>query len=128
MKIKTIKQIDVDDWDEFISKTYGKIYSFQQQDGCKDRGIVNISVPYNDGDEYEEVTQIPFKVNGSHWGVNFETWLSTDSDETRKHFSSDWENAIFWDRNFYPYIGCVVDDLYKKGLLKEGTYQINIDW
>lgn len=45
MNIKLIKQIEVDDWDDLVRKTYGKIYCFQQQDGCKDRGVENISVP-----------------------------------------------------------------------------------
>lgn len=42
MNIKTIKQIDVSDWDALVTKTYGRPYSFQQQDGCKERQSVGI--------------------------------------------------------------------------------------
>ena len=42
MNIKTIKQIDVSDWDALVTKTYCRPYSFQQQDGCKERQSVGI--------------------------------------------------------------------------------------
>ena len=45
LKYKTIKMVDVHDWDKLVSSTYGKIYSFQQQDGCQSRGVVNLSIP-----------------------------------------------------------------------------------
>jgi hypothetical protein len=38
LKTKTVQVIQVADWDKFVSEVYGKIYSFQQQDGCKQRG------------------------------------------------------------------------------------------
>jgi hypothetical protein len=127
MNIKTIKQIDVDEWDNLVEQTYGKIYSFQQQDDCQPRGIVNITVPSNYVEDFEN-TEIPFEVNGSEMGVSFETWLNTTPEETRKHFKDDFENRLFWDRNFYPSIDMIINDLHSKGLLEEGKYQINIDW
>ena len=33
-----------------------------------------------------------------------------------------------WERNFYPNIQAVANDLYKKGLLETGDYWIDIDW
>jgi hypothetical protein len=127
MNIKTIKQIDVDEWDNLVEQTYGKIYSFQQQDDCQPRGIVNITVPSNYVEDFEN-TEIPFEVNGYEMGVSFETWLNTTPEETRKHFKEDYENRLFWDRNFYPSIDMIINDLHSKGLLEEGKYQINIDW
>ena len=127
MKIKTIKQINVDEWDGLVEQTYGKIYSFQQQDGCQSRGIVYISVPSNYVEDFEN-TEIPFEVNGEEMGVSFETWLNTTPEETRKHFKEDYKNRLFWDRNFYPSIDMIINDLHSKGLLEEGEYQINIDW
>jgi hypothetical protein len=32
IKTRKLEMIDVDDWDDFIEKTYGRPYSFQQQD------------------------------------------------------------------------------------------------
>lgn len=35
IKTKSVKIIEVNDFDNLVSKTYGRTYSFQQQDGCK---------------------------------------------------------------------------------------------
>lgn len=79
LKTKTVKQESVQDWDEFVSSTYGKPYAFQQQDGCKERGTEEITVPevYVDCD-YEE-TEISFEANGKEMGVSFETWLNRET-------------------------------------------------
>ena len=45
LNIKTKKIISVQDWDRLVEKTYGRIYSFQQQDDCKERQTVDIVVP-----------------------------------------------------------------------------------
>lgn len=45
LNIQTKKVIEVDDWNEFVKEFYGKPYNFQQQDGCKDRGVFHLEVP-----------------------------------------------------------------------------------
>lgn len=127
MKFKNVKQIDVDDWDDLVTKTYGKPYNFQQQDGCKERGTEDITIPVDDT-EYFKNTKIPFKVNGNKMGISFETWLNTNPEDTRKHFEDDYQNEVFWERNFYPHISMIINDLYSKGLLEAGEYEIKIDW
>jgi hypothetical protein len=129
LKTKTIKVVSVQDWDDLVTKTYGKPYMFQQQDGCKPRGTDYFSVPSEewDGDCHED-DEIPFEVNGKEMGVTFESWLKTNPEDTRKHFNSDWENRLFWERNFYPHLEMIVNDLHAKGLLEEGEYMIDIDW
>lgn len=127
IKYSLKKQIEVQDWDKLIEKTYGKIYSFQQQDGCKDRGIETISVPYEWVDDYE-VDMLPFEVNGVKKGVSFQSWLNTSPEETAKQFRYDWENRLFWDRNFYPHVSMIINDLHFRGILEEGEYDIKIDW
>jgi len=125
--IKEVKQITVHDWDSFVEKTYGKPYSFQQQNGCKDRGIEVI----NTHDEYAEdfeATEIPFEINGEEMGVSFQTWLNTNPEDTAKHFNQSWGNNLFWERNFYPEANMIAKDLFEKGLLPKGEYQIEIDW
>ncbi len=52
MKTRTEKVIDVGDWDDLVTETYGRIYSFQQQDGCKERGTFQFEVP-SEGYDYE---------------------------------------------------------------------------
>jgi len=129
MKIKTVKQISVQDWDNLVSTTYNRPYSFQQQDGCKERGVEDISVPVKESwvEDFEN-TEIPFIVNGQEMGVSFETWLNTTPEDTRKHFKEDYQNSLFWDRNFYPHVSMIINDLHSKGLLEAGEYEIKIDW
>lgn len=40
LKYTNKKVISVQDWDELVQETYGKPYSFQQQNGCQDREII----------------------------------------------------------------------------------------
>lgn len=45
LRIREEKVIDVSDWDDLVQETYDRPYSFQQQDGCKERQRVRIIVP-----------------------------------------------------------------------------------
>jgi hypothetical protein len=138
LKATTVQVIQVSDWDEFVSEVYGKIYSFQQQDDCKPRGTYPFSVPSQGvkwcAEQFDyENTEIPFEVNGEEMGVSFETWLNTKVEDTEKHFQSHpcgvvFAVELFWERNFYPRVETIIWDLYKRGLLDEGEYMINIDW
>ena len=152
---KKIKQIDLLDWDELVEKTYGKIYSFQQQDGCKSRGFEIITTDSKwEEDEYEdyevrdyENDTIPEIINGGEMGVSFKAWLARDpntplnpsddeleecyyyNDEDKEEWKKDEDHIeLFWQRNFYPNANAIAEDLCKRGLLKPGRYQINIDW
>jgi len=129
LKTKTVKTITLQDWDEFVMSVYGKPYHLQQQDGCKGRGTEEITVPDEWADDHE-ATEIPFEVNGNEMGVSFETWLNTSPEDTAKHFNPDyeWENRLFWDRNFYPNVSMIANDLHSKGLIEPGEYVIVIDW
>jgi hypothetical protein len=126
MKISNVKMIDVYDWDRLVSDTYGRVYSFQQQEGCKDRGVFHLTVPTEEINEEYMNDSIPEEVNGEEMGVKFNVWLSKDP--KIHNFESKWENDLFWERNFYPDINIVANDLYKKGLIEKGNYIINIDW
>lgn len=130
MKIKTIQSIDVQEWDALVQKTYGRIYSLQQQDGCKDRGLEHISIP--DPHPYDcENDTVPEKVNGDEMGVSFAAWLARDPKQLLDT-DNEWERSngldLFWRRNFYPTLDTVAQDLYVRGLLPAGEYQIVIDW
>lgn len=43
--MRNVVIMDVQEWDALVTSTYGKPYSFQQQDGCKERGIEYFSLP-----------------------------------------------------------------------------------
>jgi hypothetical protein len=66
IRIQTKQVIDVQDWDQLVIETYGKPYSFQQQDGCHSRGNVNITIP-DSCDDFENVT-VPEEINGDEMG------------------------------------------------------------
>jgi hypothetical protein len=126
---KTKHVVEVRDWDTFVTEVYKRPYSFQQQEGCKQRGTWEFSIPFDDDWDYEEETydEIPIKVNGERMGVKFGVWLSKDPEE--KFFpDNSFSERLFWGRNFYPDKNTLVKDLEKKELLPEGDYIINIDW
>ena len=130
LHIQTKQFIDEDDWSGFVSEHYGKIYSFQQQDGCKERGIYQFSVPDKYPEDFENDT-IPEVVNGDEMGVSFKAWLERDIKQPLNS-KDQWDRTrgtdLFWKRNFYPHISMIVNDLHEKGLLPAGEYVINIDW
>jgi len=83
LRIKNVKMIDCQDWDNLVSSTYDKPYCFQQQDGCQSRGIVNLEVPCDWADEQEDEMhdEIPEIINGEVMGVKFQKWLERDTKE-----------------------------------------------
>lgn len=126
LKFENTKVVQVSDWDDLVKKTYGKPYSFQQQDGCQSRGIVRIEVP-SDGYDFENLS-IPEEINGDETGVSFASWLARDVTQTVGDETSSWSIPMFWERNFYPSMDILIDDLHAKGLLDAGEYVIHIDW
>lgn len=126
--VKNVKMIEVHDWDQLVSDTYNRPYSFQQQDGCKSIGTHTLTIPSDDDCDSYMNDSIPDVINGSEMGVKFKAWLERDPKEPVGDRADDWEIELFWDRNFYPDIYTVANDLHDKGLLEAGEYIINIDW
>jgi len=134
VKIKNVKLIDVSDWNKLVSETYGKVYDFQQQEGCQDRGQFKLIIPSGYEDDEEEMNyEIPEIVNNDTMGVKFEKWLERDPkqvvhDESVGIRNEQWAIDMWWQRNFYPSIFTVANDLYKRGLIDAGEYFIDINW
>ena len=128
MKIRVENVIDVQVWDDIVTKTYKRPYSFQQQDGCKDRGMFSITVP-DYGEDYENDT-VPEVVNHDDRGVSFAAWLARNPIQplTGEGDGDIFSLGLWWDRNFYPNVQMIANDLHAKGLLDVGNYMINIDW
>ena len=126
MKKKQV--IEVSEWDALVEKTYGRTYKLQQQDGCQSRGTVEIKVPAEASD-YERET-VPEEVNHATMGVSFKAWLARDPKQKLSDPESqeDWETELWWERNFYPDVQMVANDLHAKGLLAAGEHTILIDW
>lgn len=123
MKLETrkVNMISDSEWDEFVKSVYAKPYSFQQQDGCKERGTFEFSVPGICFD-YENNNLEDNYGDNDEMGVSFKAWLDGIPEK------GNWRNTTWWERNFYPDVSMIIADLYKKGYLEEGDYCINIDW
>lgn len=127
-KYKNMRVIRVQDWDKLVSGVYGKPYSFQQQNGCQSRGTFYLSIPSNDTMDDEMDDEIPEIVNSPIMGVKFEKWLERDPKKPLSGGSDIRGTNMWWKRNFYPDINTLANDLYKRGLIDEGEYLIEIDW
>ena len=88
LQIKSVNVISVQDFDRLVITTYGRPYSFQQQDGCKERQRVSIEIPSLTYDDERDI--IPEVVNGPEMGVSFQAWLDRDPE---KILESDKENS-----------------------------------
>ena len=127
-RIRTELVIDVSDWDHLVETTYGRPYSFQQQDGCKPRGREHLHIGSTwEPDDFEE-DSVPDVINGEEMGVSFAAWLARDPKEWNGKEGDERYLDLFWGRNFYPTAESVGHDLLKRGLIEAGTYTIDIDW
>ena len=93
--------------------------------------------------------KIPEIINDEHnMGIKFNVWLNRDpkdplnpSDSELKSCNYYYDSSdrkkwcedighinLFWERNFYPCLQSVANDLHKKGLIEAGDYSIEIDW
>lgn len=129
IKFDTKKIISVCDFDKLVQETYGRPYSFQQQDGCKERGMYSITVPCDDPYDYENDT-VPEVINHEEMGVSFKAWLGRDPKQHLNTGDRDhkYRLSMWYGRNFYPSEEMIVNDLYEKGLLDAGQYEIKVDW
>lgn len=133
MKIRKKNVISLQDWDDLVQKTYGRVYSLQQQDGCQGRGTRCFTLPLTNDWGSTDFTNdtVPEEVNGKEMGVSFKAWLARDPKaplKDKEYEGKQWGIDLWWYRNFYPSMEVIADDLYKKGLLEAGEYLIDIDW
>lgn len=126
IKIQTKQIISVQDWDDLVEKTYGKPYSFQQQQGCMERQNIGITIP-EDATDFEN-DEVPEVINGEEMGVSFAAWLARDPKEWNGVEEDSRFLHLFWFRNFYPDVQMVANDLHARGLIPAGEYTIVIDW
>jgi hypothetical protein len=126
LTISDHKHIQSSDLDRLIRETYGRPYCFQQQDGCKGRGIEYVSVPAEPYDHRAHA--LPEVINGEEMGVSFAAWLARDPKAPVGKRTEDYAIELFWHRNFYPHQSMVLNDLHARGLLPPGKYVIVIDW
>ena len=126
--MKTKQVIELSEWNKVVKKTYGRLYNLQQQDGCQPRGPVNFTVPDEPSDY--ELDTVPEEVNHETMGVRFAAWLARDPKQklADPDAQEDYCLELWWERNFYPDLQMVANDLHTKGLLPAGDHTILIDW
>ena len=129
LKINTVKMIPLIEWNRFVSEVYGRPYHFQQQDGCISQGTFELTVPSEEAYDHENDT-LPEIVNHEEMGVSFSAWLKRDPETplNGEKDCRDFHIRLWWERNFYPDILMVANDLHSKGLLEAGEYVIDISW
>lgn len=128
LKSKQVTMIECGDLDGFVEETYGRIYNFQQQDDCKERGIEYITVPVKLPFDFKNDT-VPEIINDPKMGVSFKAWLERDPMQPLSNSDDpDYHLELWWTRNFYPSLDMIMNDLHEKGLIEAGNYAINIDW
>lgn len=127
--MKPVMMIPVEEFDDLVQETYGRTYSFQQQDGCKNRGTEHFTVPVQHPVDYNRGT-VPENVNDPVMGVSFSAWLSRDPTQLLNNADDDDEFHLemWWERNFYPSVDMILNDLHARGVLAAGDYCIDIDW
>ena len=138
LNTQKINMIDDEDWDNFVEHIYGRPYNFQQQNGCRNRGVVKFRILDGEvysseyGDEHDEIPEI---TNTEVMCVKFDAWLERDpkkpipqDEEEDSEEYTLWRTELWWHRNFYPHLDKLIEDLHGKGLLDEGEYAIEIDW
>jgi len=133
MKLKTKTEIVIDDsdWDELVKETYGRPYCFQQQGECRDRGVYRFKVP--DTFDYDKYTEDDVSDDAednatNYMGVKFAKWLERDPNQPLLNQTDDWQLEMWWERDFYPDLNVVANDLHKRGLLDAGEYTIDVNW
>lgn len=128
---KHVKIISERDWSTLVQNTYGRPYDFQQQEDCRKRGTVYITVP--DAPVDYERDEVPEEVNGEIMGVSFKAWLARDPKQNLVNTEDEWDKCddgriLWWERNFYPHVSMIANDLHTKGLLDAGEYGIEVEW
>ena len=60
--------------------------------------------------------------------MSLRSWLGRDPEDPVGDDEEQWAIDLWWERNFYPSIQELANDLYAKGLVDEGEYRIRIEW
>ena len=124
--IQSVYYLECSELGDIVQQVYKRPFNFQQQAGCKERGIEKFSVPDTWTDDFGN-HELPEVVNHEEMGVSFAAWLKRDPAQL---IEATYEGAtiLWWERNFYPSTQMVLNDLHDRGLIPSGEYVVSIDW
>lgn len=98
----------------YVTNHYGRPYHLQQQGDMMGQEVsTRFTVPDPEDGEWEGM-EAPTLVD----------WLKA-TPPTDEH---DRTEILRWERDYYPQLGAVVNDLHTKGLLDAGEYLIYAEW
>ena len=109
MKVTKVNLIWESEFSQLVEDTYGRPYKLQQQgDMLHQESMVRLSVP---GEVFD------------HWqATTLEEWVAAEYPSPK--FDYDFQ----WEREFYPQLEEVANDLHERGLLDEGEYVLHVWW
>lgn len=126
LEYQNLRVIENYKWSEFISSVYNLPYNYQQQNECQNTNF-EFNIPNDLEEEDLGSDSIPYEVNGKDECVKFDVWVNSKLEDISKNFEYESDAVIFYNRNFYPSIFQILNDLYNRGLIEEGDYLIRID-
>jgi hypothetical protein len=113
--VTIVKQVWYGDLEKLIFDTYGRRYSIPPKMGEFSNGSVHyLSIPDREWDW-----------DGPNRPVRLADWAAEK--RPNKEFSG-WDAVWNYDNAEGPAFGEIIDDLFAKGLLDEGEYQLHIWW
>lgn len=109
------------DFSRYVSEHYGRPYNLQQQgDMLGQESAVKLTVPDPEDGEWEGMT-MPTLVQwqeatppGDHPEGGYDPNVSREN--------------MRWEREYYPQLEAVANDLHAKGLLDAGEYILFVSW
>ncbi len=128
MRKRTETVIEVSEWDALVTKTYGRPYDYQQQEGGRERGEIRFKVPDVAAEKYTHKS-ISEMADPRVRGVVFAQWLARDlNQQFQDKNRNEYALLRWWDEVFYPDLQTLANDMHTKGVLETGDYCIDVDW
>ena len=105
------------EFSDLVRQTFERPYSLQQQgDMHSQESFVRFDVP---ADREEE----------EHWqAVSMEEWLAATPPDPEDRSMEAFTDRLRWDREFYPQLDSVANELHARGQLDAGTYVLHVWW
>ena len=102
------------EFSNLVRQTFERPYSLQQQgDMHSQESFIRFDVPAELEWEHEP---------------SLETWLATTPPDPEDHSMAAFTNRLRWDREFYPDLQDIANELHARGQLDAGTYVLHVWW
>lgn len=126
--MKAVVMIDEAEFSELVTRTYQRPYRLQQQLGCMPSGtLIEFATPTTaDATFYGDVESCQPAVTFNEWLMANPQAPAPGDDEYTSTKYANLHRELYWERDFYPPLKDVVNDLHTRGLLPAADYIIYI--